>query len=201
MNPTKHRTRLRLPAIAVTATGLLVGAQPATAATPVHLKQSFGPVAGDAPAGTLCDFAYHEEDTGTQNLTRFTDEAGNIVRVEDQVDVTILHGNSDTGTTLTEHLHYAAYVDIVDRAATVTGQSGRLVDEDGGSCWAARGSSRPTSSPATSLPRPRKPRPELPRRSAPHSAAPLPPEVSCPRRRAPSPAHSTSAEPSIHGRP
>jgi hypothetical protein len=131
MSRTKHYTQLLVVPIALTAAVLLVEAQSAAATTPVHLKQSFGPVGGDAPAGTLCDFAYHEEDTGTQNLTRFTDEAGNLVRVEDQVDVTILHGNSDTGTTLIEHLHYAAYVDFVDGTATVTGQSWRLVDEDG----------------------------------------------------------------------
>ena len=166
-------------------------AVPASAGTPMHIKRAFGPIAGDAPAGTLCDFAYHEEDTGTQNLTRFTDEAGNLVRVEDQVDVTILHRNSDTGTTLIEHLHYAAYVDFVN------GRAGVWWTRRAGSCWAARGSSRPTSSPATSLPKPRRPKPVLPRRSAPRWAAPRRPEVHARACRT----HSTDAEPAINQDP
>lgn len=127
----KHAASRLLLGVALAAALVAVGAHAATAATPVHIKRVFGPIAGDAPAGALCDFAYHEEDTGTQNLTRFTDEAGNLVRVEDQVDVTILHRNSDTGMTLIEHLHYAADVDFINGTATVTGQSWRLVDEDG----------------------------------------------------------------------
>jgi hypothetical protein len=128
---TASRPQLLGIALAAAAVVVAVGAVPASAGTPVHIKRAFGPVAGDAPAGTLCDFAYHEEDTGTQNLTRFTDEAGDLARVEDQVDVTILHRNSDTGMTLIEHLHYAAYVDLVNGTATVTGQTWRLVDQDG----------------------------------------------------------------------
>lgn len=130
-SPKHAASRPLLLGVALAAAAVAVSAVPASAGTPMHIKHAFGPIAGDAPAGTLCDFTYHEEDTGTQNLTRFTDEAGNLVRVEDQVDVTILHRNSNTGTTLIEHLHYAAYVDFVNGTATVTGQSWRLVDEEG----------------------------------------------------------------------
>ena len=97
---------------------------------PVHSKQAIGPVTGDVPAGVICDFAYHEVDIGTRNTTRFFDDAGNLVRVEDQLAVTILHRNADTGATLVEDLSYAAHVDLVSGQVDVTGQSWHLVDDD-----------------------------------------------------------------------
>ena len=90
-----------------------------------------GPVVTDLPAGRVCDFAYHQEYSFTQNLERFFDEDGNLVRVEDKVALTVLHRNADTGYTLTETDHYAAFVDFVSGEATTTGQNWHLVDQDG----------------------------------------------------------------------
>jgi hypothetical protein len=122
--------RLILPAAAA-ALVMTLGVAPVSAATPVHVTRIIGPVAGDVPAGALCDFAYHEEDTGTEDITSFTDVAGNLVRTEVNVDVTILHRNSNTGMTLIENLHYAVHVDFLSGAATITGQSWHLRDENG----------------------------------------------------------------------
>jgi hypothetical protein len=85
----------------------------------------------DLPAGAVCDFAYHQESSYTQNLTQFFDSAGNLVRVEDQVDITLLHRNADTGYTLIEGDHYAAYVEFASGVARVTSQSWALRDETG----------------------------------------------------------------------
>jgi hypothetical protein len=134
-HPQPHSIVSRLVVlVVVVAAAALVALVPATAGAatlPVHVKQAFGPIVGDVPAGVVCDFAYHEEDTGTQNTTRFFDAAGNLVRVEDEVAVTILHRNADTGLTLIEDLHYAAHVDFVSGEVNVTGQSWHLVDEEG----------------------------------------------------------------------
>ena len=113
------------------ATGMLMLAPPALAGTTQHVKQSLGPLVADAPAGALCDFAYHEQTSFTQNTTRFFDDAGRLVRVEDHVDLLILHTNADTGQTLTERDDYAAHVDLVTDEATVTGQTWHLRNEDG----------------------------------------------------------------------
>jgi hypothetical protein len=117
--------------VPLAATGTLLLAAPASAGTAQHSKQSLGPFVADAPAGALCDFAYHEQTSFTQNTTRFFDDAGHLVRVEDQVDLRILHRNADTGQTLTERDHYAAHVDLVTGEATVTGQTWHLRNEDG----------------------------------------------------------------------
>jgi hypothetical protein len=45
------------------------------------------------------------------------------VRVEDVVDITVLHRKADTGYTLVEKDHYAAYVDFASGVAKTTGQS------------------------------------------------------------------------------
>jgi hypothetical protein len=42
----------------------------------------------DAPAGVVCDFAVHEDVSYTQNITRFFDDAGDLIRVEDEIDLT-----------------------------------------------------------------------------------------------------------------
>jgi hypothetical protein len=117
--------------LAAAAAVLATGAGSASAATPVHIKQSVGPVAFDVPAGALCDFAYHEEDVGTLNTTRFFDDQGNLIGVEDQIAVSILHRNAATGQTLTEDLHYAAHVDVSGGQVRVTGQSWHLRAADG----------------------------------------------------------------------
>jgi hypothetical protein len=122
----------RLRALApLAATGTLLLAGPAFAGTVQHVKQSLGPYVADAPAGALCDFAYHEQTSFTQDTTRYFDDAGHLVRVEDHVDLRILHRNADTGQTLTERDQYAAHVDLVTGAATVTGQTWHLRNEDG----------------------------------------------------------------------
>ena len=118
-----------LAALAATSTLLLVS--PAFAGTSQHVRQSLGPFVADAPAGVLCDFAYQEQTSFTQNTTRFFDDAGDLVRVEDHVDLRILHRNADTGQTLTERDHYAAHVNLINGEATVTGQTWHLRNEDG----------------------------------------------------------------------
>ncbi len=122
-----RRLRILLSFVAL---GASVLAASASAAEPVHIKQTIGPISFDLPAGALCDFAYHEEDGGTQNVKRFFDD-GNLVAVEDQLHATLLHRNIDTGQTLTEELHYAVHIDFVTGAIRTTGQSWRLRDEDG----------------------------------------------------------------------
>jgi hypothetical protein len=122
--------RVLLP-IALAAIGVAAGGAPASAATPVHAKRTVGPIIVDVAAGALCDFNYDEEDSYTQTVIRFLDDAGNLVRVEDAVDLTVLHRNADTGQTLIEEVHYAAYVDFVGGVARVTGESWHLRDEGG----------------------------------------------------------------------
>ena len=79
----------------------------------------------------MCDFAYHQESSYTQNLTQFFDSASNLVRVEDIVDIIVLRRNLDTGYTLVEEDHYAAYVDFASGVAKTTGQSWALRDANG----------------------------------------------------------------------
>ena len=124
-----NRTRTLL-AVVLAGTGMTVA--PASAATPPqHFKRSVGPLVFDLPAGVACDFAVHEEVSYTQNITRFFDDAGGLVRVEDEIDLTVLHRNAETGKTLTERDHYAAHVDLVTGAVKETGQSWHLRDADG----------------------------------------------------------------------
>jgi hypothetical protein len=103
----------------------------ASAATPEHLRQTVVAPAVDLPAGTVCDFGFHQEASYTQNMTRFYDSDGNLVRVEDHVDITVLRRNLDTGYTLVEEDHYAAYVDFASGIAKTTGQSWALRDTSG----------------------------------------------------------------------
>jgi hypothetical protein len=103
----------------------------AAAATPDQVKRSVVSPLVDLPAGAACDFAYHQESSYTQNLTQFFDAAGNLVRVEDIVDITVLHRNADTGYTLVEEDHYAAHVDFASGVAKTSGQSWALRDANG----------------------------------------------------------------------
>src|SRR5215472_14436234 len=48
------------------------------------------------PAGTFCDFAYHDEGTGSDNAAIFPD------RTIDHFVLNVTHENLDTGFTLTE---------------------------------------------------------------------------------------------------
>ena len=72
---------LLLAVLVVSAVG---SGEPASAATPEHVKQSVVAPAVDLPAGAVCDFGYHQESSYTQSLTQFFDATGNLVRVEDQ---------------------------------------------------------------------------------------------------------------------
>jgi hypothetical protein len=122
----------RTAPLAMLVAGASLTTAPALAATPPqHLKRRVGPLIFDAPAGVTCAFAVHEEVSYTQNITRFFDDAGRLVRVEDQIDLTVLHRNAETGRTLTEEDHYAAHVDLVTGAVEETGQSWHLRDADG----------------------------------------------------------------------
>jgi hypothetical protein len=129
---TKHAIarRVFLP-IALAAITLALGAAPASATTTEHVMRVVGPESADFPAGTLCDFAYHQEASYTQNLTRFFDADGNLVSVIDEVDITVVHTNVDTDYSLTEEDHYAAHVDLVSGIAHLTGQSWHLRTADG----------------------------------------------------------------------
>jgi len=120
---------------ATTAAALAVVGAPGVASagqrTTQHLTRTVGPIVTDYPAAAVCDFAYHQEFSYTQNLERFFDSGGNLIRVEDKVAVTVLHRNAETGYTLTETDHYSAFVDFVSGEATTSGQNWHLVDEDG----------------------------------------------------------------------
>jgi hypothetical protein len=125
---TRRWAMLLLTVVAVSAAG---SGQAASAATPEHGKQSTVAPAVDVPPGAVCTFGFHQESSFTQNTTRFFDSAGNLVRVEDQVDLTVLRRNLDTGYTLVEEDHYAAYVDFGSGVARTTGQSWALRDTSG----------------------------------------------------------------------
>jgi hypothetical protein len=106
------------------AVALIVGAASAASAGAtdvLHLKATMGPFVQDYPAGTVCDFAYHEEFINTSNVKVFFDEAGNPFKVEEQAEVWILHRNLETGLTLTEVVHYAFHFDLVAGEVTLTG--------------------------------------------------------------------------------
>ncbi len=113
---------------------LLVGAtvwgSSASAGRPLHAKQTSQRVF-DLPAGSFCDFAYHEESNFLQNIKIFFDDSGNPIGTEDQIRVSVIHTNVETGVTLTEVLHYAVHVDFVTGEYRVTGSSWQLRDENG----------------------------------------------------------------------
>jgi hypothetical protein len=129
---TKHAIarRLFLP-IALAAITLALGSAPASATTPEHVMRVVGPESADFPAGTICDFTYRQDVSYTQNVTRFFDDDGNLIGVIDEVDITVLHTNVDTGYSLTEEDHYAAHVDLVTGIDHLTGQSWHLRDASG----------------------------------------------------------------------
>ncbi len=104
---------------------------PASASTPQRLTRTVGPIVSDAPAGTLCDFDYHEEDSFTWRSVRFFDDTNHLVRAETQVDLTVLHRNTTTGKTLVEEVHHTAHVDLITGQVRQTGQTWHLRDEDG----------------------------------------------------------------------
>lgn len=81
--------------------GTLVLAAGAAATAPETEAFEFS-FSRDFPAGTICDFNYHEEATFSGWEEIFFDEAGNFVRVTTHLTVAVTHTNSDTGYTLTE---------------------------------------------------------------------------------------------------
>jgi len=124
-----HSKRIfTVAAAAATASLIATGA---SASAPEHVRRSVGPLSFDAPAGVVCAFAVHEEQSYTQNLKRFYDDAHHLMRVEDEVDLTVLHENVESGATFTEHDHYAAHVDLQTGEVAVTGQSWNLRDRNG----------------------------------------------------------------------
>jgi hypothetical protein len=127
---TLRRRLLLLLAVAAVVSAVCVAGS-ASAATPEHRRQTVTAPAVDVPPGAVCDFGFHQESSFTQNLTRFFDSDGNLLRVEDQVDITVLRRNLDTGYTLVEEDHYAAYVDFGSGIARTTGQSWALRDTSG----------------------------------------------------------------------
>jgi hypothetical protein len=126
-----RRLRRLLVLLAVVSGAFAVLAGAASAQAPVHIKRTLGPFTFDAPAGTLCDFAYHEESVVTQNLKRFFDDDGNLVRVELLNELTVLHQNADTGLTLIELVRVAVHADFVTGEVSTTGQNWHLRNEDG----------------------------------------------------------------------
>jgi hypothetical protein len=131
MNISTVAGRWWLLLLAVFVVSAVGGGGTASAATPEHVKTSVVAPAADVPSGAVCDFGFHQESSYTQNLTRFFDAAGNLVRVEDVVDITVLRRNRDTGYALVEEDHYAAYVDFASGVARTTGQNWALRDANG----------------------------------------------------------------------
>jgi hypothetical protein len=92
-------------AVLAAAVGALAGTLVLTAgaAATVPTKESFEfSDSRDFPAGTICDFNYHEEVTGSGWDEIFFDEAGNYVRDTLHITIAVTHVNSDTGYVLTE---------------------------------------------------------------------------------------------------
>jgi hypothetical protein len=102
---------------------------------PVHIQRTVTLPPIDAPAGTICDFAYHQEATVTLDIKRFLDDAGNIVRVVRTEIQDVVHQNADTGYTLTEQavivVRLDDFVNGVPTSASVSGNSWHLVDSEG----------------------------------------------------------------------
>jgi hypothetical protein len=120
--------------LGILAAALVAGgafAATAEAGDVLHLKGTSPLITQDFPAGTVCDFAYHEEFINTSNVKIFLDESGNPVRVEEQAEVWILHRNVETGLTLTEVVHYAFHFDLVAGEVGLTGNWWHLRDPDG----------------------------------------------------------------------
>jgi hypothetical protein len=116
--------------VAGTLLGVLVlttGTTAAWADEPLHEKSSF---AGSVtiPAGELCDFAYSESFSFTDNVIVFGDP-DDPARVIDQVAQQVTHTNLDTGFTLTE-VDYFVIHEGSDQARVV-GIFWHLRDADG----------------------------------------------------------------------
>jgi hypothetical protein len=112
-------------------------AAPASAQQVTHTKDSFS-VTFDAPAGTLCDFAYHETDTVVENIVIFGDP-DNPTRVIDHQTAYVGHENVDTGFLLSEVDRTSEVFNASDATDKIVGlfwhlrtPSGKLVAHQGG---------------------------------------------------------------------
>jgi hypothetical protein len=89
---------------------LALSATVASAETSTHQKFSFS-VDFTAPAGTFCDFTYHDSFTVDVNEILFGDP-NNPTRIIDQVTEFVTHVYVDTGYTLTEVDHFTNEYDL-----------------------------------------------------------------------------------------
>src|SRR5205814_3337344 len=81
---------------------------PAVAAAAPTMITTTGSGAVDFPAGSLCDFTYHQDYAFVLTRTFFSDG-----RVHSHFDYSVAHTNVNTGYTLTEEDHYD-FLDITD---------------------------------------------------------------------------------------
>jgi hypothetical protein len=119
--------------VALLASGLIAGAAftaSADAREVLHFSGTSPLIVNDFPAGTLCDFAYHQEFVNTSHVNVFLED-GHPVQVEEQAEVSVLHRNVDTGQTLTEVIHYAFHFDLVAGEVQLTGNWWHLRDPAG----------------------------------------------------------------------
>jgi hypothetical protein len=124
--PTRKVKRiLALVAMALVAGGAFVAS--AEARDVLHFSGTSPLIVHDFPAGTLCDFTYHQEFTITSHVNVFFEE-GNPVQVEEQIEAAVVHRNLDTGLTLTEVLRYALHFDLVAGEVQLTGNNWLLHD-------------------------------------------------------------------------
>jgi hypothetical protein len=84
-------------AVAVT----VFAAPPASALTPQREHFSFSD-SRTFPAGTLCDFKYHQDFSVSGSDVQFLNKEGDVVRDQMHLVATITHTNKDTGYFLTE---------------------------------------------------------------------------------------------------
>jgi hypothetical protein len=78
-----------------------IAAPSAFADQPTHFRGTFTLPPVDRPAGTLCDFHYHETVVVDVNEIDFSDGG-----ITEHLGLTISHTNVDTGYTLTDTDHY-----------------------------------------------------------------------------------------------
>jgi hypothetical protein len=108
---------------------LALSATAASAETSTHQKFSFS-VDFTAPAGTFCDFSYHDSFTGEINETLFGDP-NNPTRIIDQITEFVTHVNVDTGYTLTEVDHFTVDLNPIKGRQMTVGLVWHLRDPSG----------------------------------------------------------------------
>lgn len=120
----------RIVAVLVLVLGLVSATTPASGQGLVtHFKDSFT-FRFRAPAGTLCDFKYHQFGTVVENQTVFGD-VNNPTRVIDHQTIFVNHVNVDTGYTLTETDHQTLLFNQNGPTLTVVGVFWHLRDASG----------------------------------------------------------------------